>query len=167
MYFIGKKVFHWALSFQPLYSMSKSVILWSKLTLVLTVLSMWMTLLLCINLPLSMLFKENYSILYYYRLEKWTLTNVFTISKNKTIAMHFCPDKKCMDPVFKLDNDHIQFVKEAKFLGLIWDIKNSHLNRISISQSTVSKVPKHPESPLSYRMGCRSNFIVEIISLPG
>ena len=37
--------------------------------------------------------------------------------------MHFCPDKKCMDPVLKLDNDHIQFVKEAKFLGLIWDTK--------------------------------------------
>ena len=28
------------------------------------------------------------------RLEKWTLENGFTISKNKTIAMHFCPDKK-------------------------------------------------------------------------
>ena len=28
-----------------------------------------------------------------------------------------------MDPVFKLDNDHIQFVKEAKFLGLIWNTK--------------------------------------------
>ena len=37
--------------------------------------------------------------------------------------MHFCPDKKCMDPVLNLDNDPIQFVKEAKFLGLIWDIK--------------------------------------------
>ena len=36
------------------------------------------------------------------RLEKWTLENGFTISKNKTIAMHFCPDKKCMDPVLKL-----------------------------------------------------------------
>ena len=31
--------------------------------------------------------------------------------------------KKSMDPVLKLDNDHIQFVKEAKFLGLIWDTK--------------------------------------------
>ena len=51
------------------------------------------------------------------RLEKWTLQNGFTISKNKTVAMHFCPDKKCMDPVLKLDNDPIQFVKEAKFLG--------------------------------------------------
>ena len=57
------------------------------------------------------------------RLEEWTLKNGFTISKNKTVAMHFCPDKKCMDPVLKLDNDHIQFVKEAKFLGLIWDTK--------------------------------------------
>ena len=27
------------------------------------------------------------------RLEKWTLENGFTISKNKTVAMHFCPDK--------------------------------------------------------------------------
>ena len=58
-----------------------------------------------------------------HRLEKWTLENGFTISKNKTVAMHFCPDKKCMDPVLKLDNDPIQFVKEAKFLGLIWDTK--------------------------------------------
>ena len=37
--------------------------------------------------------------------------------------MHFCPDQKCMDPVLKLDNDPIQFVKEAKFLSLIWDTK--------------------------------------------
>ena len=57
------------------------------------------------------------------RLEEWTLENCFTISKNKTVAMHFCPDRKCLDPVLKLDNDHIQFVKEAKFLGLIWDTK--------------------------------------------
>ena len=41
------------------------------------------------------------------RLEKSTLENGFTISKNKTVAIHFCPDKKCMDPVLKLDNDHI------------------------------------------------------------
>ena len=37
--------------------------------------------------------------------------------------MHFCPDKKCMDLVLKLGNDPIQFVKQAKFLGLIWDTK--------------------------------------------
>ena len=57
------------------------------------------------------------------RLEKLTLKNGFTISKNKTVAMHFRPDKTCLDPVLKLDNDPIQFVKEAKFLGLIWDTK--------------------------------------------
>ena len=57
------------------------------------------------------------------RLEEWTLKNGFTISNNKTVAMHFCPDKKFMDPVLNLDNDPIQFVKEAKFLGLIWDTK--------------------------------------------
>ena len=37
--------------------------------------------------------------------------------------MHFCPDEKCMDPVLKLYKDPIEFVKEAKFLGLIWDTK--------------------------------------------
>ena len=46
-----------------------------------------------------------------HRLETWTLENGFTFSKNKTVAMHFCPDKKCMDPVLKLDNDPFQFVK--------------------------------------------------------
>ena len=56
-------------------------------------------------------------------LEKWTRKNGLTISKNKTVAMHFCPDKKNMDPVLKLYNNPIPFVKVAKFLGLIWDIK--------------------------------------------
>ena len=55
------------------------------------------------------------------RLEKWTLKNSFTISKNKAITMHFWPNKKCTDSVLKLDNEPIQFVKEAKFLGLIWE----------------------------------------------
>ena len=55
------------------------------------------------------------------RLEKWTLENGFTISKNKTIAMHFVPITKRTDSALKLENDPIQFVKEAKFLGLIWD----------------------------------------------
>ena len=30
------------------------------------------------------------------RLEKWTLKNGFTISKNKTVAMHFCPYKNAL-----------------------------------------------------------------------
>ena len=44
-------------------------------------------------------------------LEKRTLKNGFTISKNKTVAMHFCRDKKCMDPILELDNNLIQFVR--------------------------------------------------------
>ena len=57
------------------------------------------------------------------KLEKWTLVNGFTFSKNKTVAMHFCPDKKCRDPVLTLGGSPIEFVKETKFLGLIWDKK--------------------------------------------
>ena len=57
------------------------------------------------------------------KLQKWTLENGFTISKNKTVAMHFCPDEKSMGPLLKVDNDPIQFVKYAKCLGLIWDTK--------------------------------------------
>ena len=34
-------------------------------------------------------------------LEKWTLENGFTISKNKTVAMHFCPDKNAWILFFK------------------------------------------------------------------
>ena len=35
-------------------------------------------------------------------LEKWTLENGFTISKNKTVAMHFCPDKKMHGSCFEI-----------------------------------------------------------------
>ena len=97
-----------------------------------------------------------------HRLEKWTLENGFTISKNKTVAMHFCSDKKWMGPVLKLDNDPIQFVKEAKFLGLIWDTKLTFE-----PQNTMSKITEYPQSPSSYRMGCRPNNFIEIVSLPG
>ena len=69
------------------------------------------------------------------RLEKWTLKIGFTISKNKTVAMHFCPDKKCMDPVLKLDNDPI--------------IQNSPLNLISNTSKHGVKIPELPESPIS------------------
>ena len=42
---------------------------------------------------------------------KWTLKNGFTISKNKTVAMHFCLKRKCYDPVLKLGITQIEFVK--------------------------------------------------------
>ena len=58
-------------------------------------------------------------------LNRWTFENGFTISKNKTVAMHFCRKRQHDDPVLKLGNSQIQFVKEFKFLGLIWDCKLS------------------------------------------
>ena len=55
---------------------------------------------------------------------KWTIKNGFTISTNKTVAMHFCLKKKCdHDPQLKLGDSPIEFVKEYKFLGIIWDTK--------------------------------------------
>ena len=57
-------------------------------------------------------------------LEKWTLENGFTISKNKIVTMHLCPAKTMHGSCFEIShNDPIQFVKEAEFLGLIWDTK--------------------------------------------
>ena len=84
-----------------------------------------------------MLSNENYNTIN--RLEEWTLKNGFTISKNKAVAMHLCPDKKCMDPVLKLDNDPIQFVKEAKFLGLIWDTKLTFEHHIKYLKAQCKK----------------------------
>ena len=73
------------------------------------------------------------------RLEKWTLENGFTISKNKTVAIPFFPDNKCMDPDLKLDNDPIQFVNEAKFLGLIWETKLTSESHIKYLKARCQK----------------------------
>ena len=79
--------------------------------------------------------------------------------------MHFCPDKKRMDPALILDNDHIQFVKEAKFFGLIWDTKLTFEPHIKYLKAWCQKSLSILKV-LSYRMGCISNYIIEIISLP-
>ena len=100
-------------------------------------------------------------------LEKWTLGNGFTISKNKTVAMHFCPNKKCMDPVLKLDNDPIQFVKEARFLGLIWDTKltlsrcQKSLNILKVLSRTEWGADQATLLKL-YRSLVRSNWIMVV-----
>ena len=57
------------------------------------------------------------------KIVKWTIKNGFTVSSNKTVAMHFCKKKSCYDPVLTLNKQPIEFVKEHKFLGLIWDPK--------------------------------------------
>ena len=54
---------------------------------------------------------------------EWTLENGFTISANKTVAMHFCTRRKCYNPTLTLGDTNIEFVDQHKFLGLIWDTK--------------------------------------------
>ena len=59
-------------------------------------------------------------------IEKWTLENGFTISKSKTVAMHFSPkptSRYNYDPVLMLGDSQIEFVDQFKFLGIIWDTK--------------------------------------------
>ena len=71
--------------------------------------------------------------------------NSFTISKNKTVAMHFSPDKKCMDLVLILENDPIKFVKETKLLGLIWDTKLTFEPRIKCLKAWCQKSLNNPK----------------------
>ena len=70
------------------------------------------------------------------KLEDWTFKNGFTISKTKTVAMHFSrpgiyPTRQQPDPVLKLGDHNIEVVKETKFLGLIWDSKLSFIPHIN------------------------------------
>ena len=64
---------------------------------------------------------------------RWTKENGFTVSYDKTVAMHFCklPESRCVDPVLRLGGKNIKFVKEHKFLGLIWDSKLSFKSHVT------------------------------------
>ena len=74
-------------------------------------------------------------------IRNWTIKNGFTISPNKTVAMHFCNRRKCPgDPVLKLGSTQIRFVKEFKFLGIIWDIKLTFKNHIEYLRKRCFKV---------------------------
>ena len=62
------------------------------------------------------------------KLKEWTTKNGFTISKDKTVAMHFSPPylqptEQQRDPILHLGDHDIKVVQETKFLGLIWDSK--------------------------------------------
>ena len=58
---------------------------------------------------------------------KWTLKNGFTVSPDKTKAMHFCNCSKhyeggyCFNPQIKLGDVDIKYESHHKFLGLYWD----------------------------------------------
>ena len=68
------------------------------------------------------------------KLSDWTLKNGFTFSRSKTVAMHFCNKQKTPDdPCLTLNGSPIKFVKETKFLGLVWDTKlnfRAHINHL-------------------------------------
>ena len=73
------------------------------------------------------------------KLQEWTLQNGFTISQSKTVAMHFWQRKWQPDPELKIGSTPIKFVKEAKFLGLIWDSKLSFLPHIMYIKNKCKK----------------------------
>jgi hypothetical protein len=59
------------------------------------------------------------------KINKWSLENGFRFSKAKTNVLHFCNKRKLHnDPELFLDRIPLNVVKEAKFLGLIFDNKS-------------------------------------------
>ena len=62
------------------------------------------------------------------KIQKWSTENGFKFSKSKTVCMHFCNLRKAHnDPILTLDGTPIPVVDESKFLGVIFDKKNSRL----------------------------------------
>ena len=65
------------------------------------------------------------------KIHKWSLQNGFRFSKAKTCCIHFCNKRKLHnDPELFLDKTPIKVVKEAKFLGIIFDSKLSFIPHI-------------------------------------
>ena len=66
------------------------------------------------------------------RIQNWADKNGFRFSKTKTTCVHFCSKRKLHDdPCLQLDGNQIKFVvKEATFLGVIFDSKLSFVPHI-------------------------------------
>ena len=63
--------------------------------------------------------------------QTWANNNGFKFSKTKTVCVHFCNKRSLHpDPVLRLGNSIIPCVKEAKYLGLIFDHKLSFIPHI-------------------------------------
>jgi len=59
---------------------------------------------------------------------KWSLEHGFTISKEKTVAMHFTKLRGVFpEPELKIDNTRLKVVQETRFLGLVLDPKLSYI----------------------------------------
>ena len=62
------------------------------------------------------------------KLQKWADENGFKFSETKTVCMHFCNLRRLHDdPLLTIDNNVIPVVKEAKFLGILFDNKLSFI----------------------------------------
>ena len=60
------------------------------------------------------------------RIEDWATRNGFKFSKSKTQCVHYCQKRKIHnDPVLYIYGSQIPVVAESKFLGVIFDKKNS------------------------------------------
>ena len=93
-------------SCQPLYTILKSMIWWSKWTPGLNVDSMWMTY--YVQISHYRCYPKEITI-YHQRVRKMNNAKMVYHFNNKTVAMHFCSNKKCMDPALKLGDDPVQF----------------------------------------------------------
>ena len=97
------------------------------------------------------------------KIVSWTQKNGFTVSLNKTVAMHFCKCKsECSPPPITLNNTPIEYVREHKFLGLIWDPRlnfKAHINYIrgkAVKALNIMRVLSH------YKWGSDSKTLLRI-----
>ena len=86
------------------------------------------------------------------KLQTWSDQNGFKFSKSKTVCMHFCQKRKLhADPELRMDGVLLPVVREAKFLGVIFDRKLnfvSHLKYIknkSIKAMNLLKMISHSD----------------------
>ena len=81
------------------------------------------------------------------KLQRWTDENGFKFSPTKTQCVHFCKLKKPHnDPVLKIGDIEIPVVKEAKFLGVIFDKKLSfvpHIKQLKTKCQKALNLLKH------------------------
>ena len=76
------------------------------------------------------------------RLGCWCDENGFKFSPTKTMCVHFCQLRKHhLDPQLYLNGTHIPTIGEAKFIGLIFDLKLSFIPHITSLQSRCTKSP--------------------------
>ena len=98
------------------------------------------------------------------KIVKWTIKNGFTVSPNKTVAMLFCNRHKCgcWNPSLKLKGQDIEFVKEHKFLGLIWDTKLTFLPHIKYLKGKCLKALNIISVIAHYKWGSDSKALLKL-----